>query len=95
MIPIPSDLIENIATENGIPAPGTASIREISHLIDLIETKTGIRFVRMEMGVPGLPAPSVAVEAEIKALKSGKASLYPDISGIPFCGGVYWIPVVV
>jgi aspartate/methionine/tyrosine aminotransferase len=83
MIPITSDLIENIALENGIPALGSASIREISHLVDLIEAKTGIRFVRMEMGVPGLPAPSVAIEAEIKALKSGMASLYPEISGIP------------
>jgi aspartate/methionine/tyrosine aminotransferase len=36
----------------------------------------------MEMGVPGLPAPSQGIEAEIAALKSGVASLYPDISGI-------------
>ncbi len=34
------------------------------------------------MGVPGLPAPSIGIEAEIAALKSGVASLYPDISGL-------------
>jgi len=37
----------------------------------------------MEMGVPGLPASAVGVEAEIEALKSGVASIYPPIDGIP------------
>jgi aspartate/methionine/tyrosine aminotransferase len=82
-IPISSELIINIAHENWLPEPGAGSIREISHLVDLIESKTGIRFVRMEMGVPGLPAPTIGIEAEIAALKNGMASLYPDISGIP------------
>ena len=50
--------------------------------MDIIEEKTGIRFIRMEMGVPGLPAPSVGIEAEIAALKRWVASIYPDISGI-------------
>jgi aspartate/methionine/tyrosine aminotransferase len=36
----------------------------------------------MEMGVPGLPAPSIGVEAEIEALHKGVASLYPDIGGL-------------
>jgi aspartate/methionine/tyrosine aminotransferase len=81
--PISSELIKTLASENGLPEPGSGSIREMSHLVSLIEEKTGIRFVRMEMGVPGLPAPEIGIEAEIAALKSGVASLYPDISGIP------------
>jgi len=36
----------------------------------------------MEMGVPGLPAAKVGVEAEIKALQSGVASVYPMMDGI-------------
>jgi aspartate/methionine/tyrosine aminotransferase len=82
-IPISADLINELITKNGLPAPGSASIREISYLVNMIEKATGIKFIRMEMGVPGLPAPSVGVEAEIAALKNGVASLYPDISGIP------------
>jgi aspartate/methionine/tyrosine aminotransferase len=81
-IPVPSDLINEIILSTGIN-PKTASIREIVHIVDLIEEKTGIRFVRMEMGVPGLPAPSIGIEAEIAALRNGVASIYPDISGIP------------
>jgi aspartate/methionine/tyrosine aminotransferase len=81
-IPISSELIMTLAKTIGIPSPGASSIREIVHLVNKIEEKTDIKFVRMEMGVPGLPAPSVGVEAEIAALKSGVASIYPDISGI-------------
>ena len=36
----------------------------------------------MEMGVPGLPPAKVGVEAEIKALESGVASIYPMMDGI-------------
>ena len=73
-IPISSQLIEQIAERNGLPAPGSGSIREVTHLVNLIEGETGIKFVRMEMGVPGLPAPSIGIEAEIEALRSGKVS---------------------
>jgi aspartate/methionine/tyrosine aminotransferase len=82
-IPISPEVIAKLAHDNSLPEPGRGSIREISHLVDLVEAHTGIRFVRMEMGVPGLPAPSIGIEAEIAALKNGVASIYPDISGIP------------
>ena len=81
-IPISPEIIKTLAQAIGIPSPGTSSIREIVHLVNVIEKNTGIKFIRMEMGVPGLAAPSIAIEAEIAALKSGVASIYPDISGI-------------
>ncbi|MCX6302181.1 MAG: pyridoxal phosphate-dependent aminotransferase [Bacteroidia bacterium] len=82
-IPISDELINDLIKKSGLPGPGSASIREITHLVNLIEKATGMNFVRMEMGVPGLPAPEIGIEAEIDALKKGVASLYPDISGIP------------
>jgi aspartate/methionine/tyrosine aminotransferase len=81
-IPILSEIINNLARTIGIPSPGTSSIREIVHLVNKIEEVTGIRFIRMEMGVPGLQASSIGIEAEIAALRNGVASVYPDISGI-------------
>jgi len=81
-IPIPAELINDLIRKYGLPSPGTASIREIVHLVNMIEKDTGIKFIRMEMGVPGLPSPSVGIEAEIAALKKGVAAVYPDISGI-------------
>ena len=48
-----------------------------------IEEATGEKFIRMEMGVPGLEPASVGTEAEIEALKQGVASKYANIEGIP------------
>jgi aspartate/methionine/tyrosine aminotransferase len=81
-IPISPEIIKAITRAESIPSLGLSSIREIVHVVDIIEKKTGVEFVRMEMGVPGLPAPSIGIEAEIAALKSGVASIYPEISGI-------------
>ena len=36
---------------------------------------------RMEMGVPGVPASEIGVNAEIEALKRGVASVYPTLEG--------------
>jgi len=60
-----------------------ATIREVVAISDIIEQQTGLEFVRMEMGVPGLPASAVGVDAEMEALKSGVASIYPPIDGMP------------
>jgi aspartate/methionine/tyrosine aminotransferase len=81
--PIDSEIVTRKIIESKLESPGRASIREIKKLVDEIEKATGDRFVRMEMGIPGLPPSRVGVEAEIDALKKGVASIYPDIYGIP------------
>jgi aspartate/methionine/tyrosine aminotransferase len=81
-IPIPDNLIESLKEATGINSPGTASIREIVYLVNRIEHKTGVKFIRMEMGVPGIPAPVIGTEAEIEALHKGVSSLYPEIAGL-------------
>jgi aspartate/methionine/tyrosine aminotransferase len=80
--PISPEIIKTLAETIGSPSPGSSSIREIVHLVNKIEEHTGINFIRMEMGVPGIPAPAIGIEAEIAALNSGVASIYPDITGI-------------
>jgi aspartate/methionine/tyrosine aminotransferase len=66
----------------GIRSISQASIREIKKLIDTIEGETGQRYIRMEMGVPGLPPHPIAVKAQVEALERGVAAVYPDIQGI-------------
>jgi aspartate/methionine/tyrosine aminotransferase len=81
-LPISAEVIINTARNAGIPSPGKASIREIVHLVNLVEKATGISFIRMEMGVPGLKTPEIATIAEIEALKKGVSSIYPPIEGV-------------
>jgi aspartate/methionine/tyrosine aminotransferase len=80
--PIDYELVTQRVRDSGLESPGKASIREIKKLVDEIEKATGEKFVRMEMGIPGLPPTKIGVEAEIEALKKGVAAIYPDIYGI-------------
>ena len=81
--PIPKEVVEKIVAGSGINEVGKASIREIKKLINDIEGASGTKFIRMEMGIPGLPACQIGVNAQIEALKNGCAALYPDIEGTP------------
>lgn len=81
--PIPREVVEEALEHFGLNTPGAASIREIRRLIDRIEDRQEVRFIRMEMGIPGLPVPELALDAERAALASGVASMYPPVAGIP------------
>ena len=81
--PINYDVVQRHIEESKILNVGKATIREIKRLINGIEAETGEKFIRMEMGVPGLPATDIGVQAEIEALNRGVASVYPDIEGVP------------
>ena len=81
--PINSEIVSQKIKESNLENVGKATIREIKKLIDEIEKATGEKFIRMEMGIPGLPSAKVGVEAEINALQKGVANTYPDIQGIP------------
>jgi aspartate/methionine/tyrosine aminotransferase len=81
--PIDRNLVDSKINELGICNLGVAKIREIVKLVNGIEEASGEKFIRMEMGVPGLEPVSVGTEAEIRALKKGVASKYANIEGIP------------
>ena len=81
--PINYQVVTEKIEASGISNIGTATIREIKKLIDQIEKATGEKFIRMEMGIPGMPPAQIAIEAEIEALHKGVAAIYPDIYGIP------------
>lgn len=59
-----------------------ATIRDVVRVVNLIEEESGEKFIRMEMGVPGLQPAKVGIEAEKEALENGVASAYPMLEGI-------------
>lgn len=81
--PIDYRTAQQVIDSFGLPDFGKATIREIVAISHRIEKLTGTEFIHMEMGVPGLQPARVGVEAEIEALRSGIASIYPDINGLP------------
>jgi len=80
--PIKATIVASKIKASGIKNIGKASIRELVSLVNSIENETGKKYIRMEMGVPGLAPPEIGTVAEIKALKMGVASKYPMIDGI-------------
>lgn len=81
--PIPFEIVKQKIQESGLSNVGKATIREIVKLVNEIEAATGQKFIRMEMGVPGLEPAKVGIEAEIQALRNGVAQKYPMIDGVP------------
>jgi len=80
--PIDYQIVTQKINESPISSVGKASIRDIKKLIDQIEAATGEKYIRMEMGIPGLPPTQIGIEAEIEALRKGIPAIYPDIFGI-------------
>ncbi len=81
--PIDANIVKEKIKSSNLPCVGRATIREVQRLINEIETASGTKFVRMEMGIPGLPAVQIGIDAQKAALDNGVASLYPSIEGIP------------
>lgn len=80
--PLNKSLVDEKIKQLRIPDVGKASIREIVALVNLVEEASDFKYVRMEMGVPGLPPAKVGVEAEKAALDRGVAAIYPMVDGI-------------
>ncbi len=62
----------------------TASIREMNNVVNAIETDLGVQFIRMEFGVPGLPANPIAIEAETRGPRERNIGhVYAPFEGVP------------
>ena len=80
---IKKEIVDGLISELGIQDFGKATIREVKQVAAMAEQQSGVEYIKMEMGIPGLPAAKIGVEAQIKALQNGIASQYPDIQGYP------------
>ena len=81
--PIDKQIVDGLIENLGITDFAKATIREVKQVAAKAEQETGVEFIKMEMGIPGLPAAEAGVKAQIKALQDGIAHSYPDIQGYP------------
>lgn len=80
---IDKQLVDKTMADCGVSDLDVASIRDTVKIANLLEKATGEKFIRMEMGVPGLPPSRIGTEAEIEALRKGVAQFYPMLEGYP------------
>lgn len=84
--PLDKHIVDSICRQFGLrnfDELGNASIRQLAGVVKNIEQATGVEYVNMALGEPGLPAEKIGIEAEHQALLNGCASHYPIIIGIP------------
>ncbi len=75
--------VADVVSELHIADIENATIGEVLLVASRLEEKTGIPFIRMDQGSPGLPANRIGVEAEKAALDRGVGAQYPPAAGIP------------
>lgn len=76
------ELVSEATNVNHVTDLSHATIGETLLVAQYLEQKTGIPFIRMDQGSPGLPANQYGIEAEKRALDSGIVSQYPAAAGI-------------
>ena len=81
--PIKKEIVDGLINDLGIQDFAKATIREVKQVAAKAEKASGVEFIKMEMGIPGLPAAQVGVDAQVKSLQDGIAHSYPDIQGLP------------
>ena len=77
------DIVDSAIRRYGIKDFATATIREIVGVAAEAEKESGVEFIKLEMGVPGLPPAEPGIRAQIKAIEDGIPQLYPVITGAP------------
>ena len=76
-------LIESAMHQMEVGSFEELSIRQLVSLVKSCEKTTGEEFIHFEIGVPGLPASQVGIDAQKEALDEGVASVYPSLEGEP------------
>lgn len=77
------ELVNQVVDELKISKLENATIGEVVLLASRLVQLTGIPFIRMDQGVPGLDPNRIGTEAEKKALDTGIPAIYPAAEGIP------------
>ena len=81
--PISQQVIQDILDQHDIADISKATIRQSVAVGAALEKIAGEPFVHLEIGVPGIEACPIGIDAQKEALDRGVASVYPVISGLP------------
>lgn len=76
------ELVDQVVKELKVANLEQATIGEVLLVASRLEELTGIPFIRMDQGSPGLPANRIGIEAEKEALDRGVGSQYPAAAGV-------------
>ncbi len=76
-------LVEEACRASHVTDLSQATIGEVLLVAQYLEQRTGIPFIRMDQGSPGLPANRYGIEAEKAALERGVGAHYPAADGVP------------
>ena len=76
------EMVAEATRANHVADLSHATIGETLLVAQYLEQKTGIPFIRMDQGSPGLPVNRHGVEAEKRALDRGIGSQYPAAAGV-------------
>lgn len=77
------EIVARVVDELRIPRLENATIGEVVLIARRLEELTGIPFIRMDQGVPGLEPCRVGTEVEKAALDTWAPAVYPPAEGIP------------
>ena len=77
------ELVDKAVQDLHIADLSRATIGEVLLVAQYLERQTGVPFIRMDQGSPGLPVNRFGVEAEKAALDRGVGSQYPAAAGVP------------
>lgn len=77
------ELVDRVVDELKITDLDQATIGQVVLLASRLEELTGIPFIRMDQGVPGLEPCRIGTEAEKQALDTWIPAIYPAAEGIP------------
>lgn len=76
------ELVAQVVDELKVANLEQATIGEVLLVASRLEELTGVPFIRMDQGSPGLPANRIGIEAEKAALDRGVGSQYPAAAGV-------------
>ena len=81
--PIENSILDQVLQEKSITNLDSPSIRDIVDIVDILQEKSAVEFLRMEIGSPGLPSPEIGIKAQQEALSKGVSMQYASVHGIP------------